>query len=190
MWRDRLLELFDNENYDFKDGQEHCFRVYHMTLALGCNMLLDEEVVFAAAMMHDFKPFLSDRGDGSNRIEAAVEAVIAFLVEEGFPILKTDALREILLGNTSACHEAALLHDANLLDGIGAIGLARELSAMKRSPNGLDDALAMLEKRLLDGTDVFLTTQARKTAKERLEELELFLQYLAEERAVGMERVE
>lgn len=182
MWRDRLLELFENESYDFKDGQEHCFRLYHMTLALGCSITLDEEIVFAAAMMHDFRPFLSGRGDENNRIEAAVEAVITFLVEEGFPILKTDALREILLGNTRACPEAALLHDADLLDGIGAIGIVRELSAMERSQTGLDDALAMLEKRLLDGTRVYLTDQAKKIAKERLEELELFLHYLAEER--------
>ncbi|MGI5853997.1 MAG: hypothetical protein ACOX8I_06715 [Bacillota bacterium] len=182
MWRDRLLELFENENYDFKDGQEHCYRLYHMTLALGCHLPLDEEVVFAAAMMHDFRPFLSGRGEGNNRIEAAVEAVIDFLIEEGFPVLKTEVLREILLGNTGACHEAALLHDADLLDGIGAIGIARELSAMKRSQTGLDDALAMLEKRLLDGTGVFLTEEAKKIAKERLEELELFLQYLTEER--------
>lgn len=190
MWRDRLLELFENENYDFKDGQEHCFRLYHMTLALGCNITLDEEIVFAAAMMHDFRPFLFERGDRNNRIEAAVKAVTKFLVEEGFPILKTEVLREILLGNTGTCYEAALLHDADLLDGIGAIGITRELSAMKRSHVGLDDALAMLEKRLLDGTDVFLTEQAKRIAKERLEEMELFLQYLSEERAVGMERAE
>lgn len=101
-------------------GMDHFRRVYKLTKLLG--LKYDEQVLHAACFLHDL-------GEGEPHQEAAAKTAEKFLKKikfppEKLPLVKEAILEHIPLGKPKS-NEAILLHDADLLDFLGATGITR-----------------------------------------------------------------
>ena len=125
-------------------------------LAAADHLTLDDDVLFAAAYLHDlaaFKPWEDEKLDHSDVAAGIVDTV---LKGTGFPMAKIDAVRGAIRTHMyyrdPVGPEALYLHDADALDWLGAIGVARVMALV--DPNGADPngpaQVKMLEDNLKD----------------------------------------
>ena len=118
---------------------DHVIRVYRLAEVLAEKEGADLEIVRAAALLHDAE---SASGDDQTRLahhEAAADFAGKTLAEEGWPAERIQAVQECILshrfraGKAPETLEAKVLFDADKLDAIGAIGVARALWPMLSS---------------------------------------------------------
>ena len=103
-------------------GYEHSYRIYHLAREIGEDLDYDDEILHAACFLHEIERMI-DHPEGSR------EKAEAILVETGFPPEKishvAEAIHHHIHNSRPVSAEGRLLHDANLLDSIGAVGFAR-----------------------------------------------------------------
>jgi uncharacterized protein len=143
-------------------GTSHSERDYRLAKAMAATdkTPLDDDVLFAAAYLHDvaaFKPFEKPDLDHS---DVAADLVGQILAPTGFPTEKLPrvqaAIREHMYyrtpANPQAMPESLYLHDADALDWLGAIGVARIMALADPGGAQPDTAavLAMLKENLRD----------------------------------------
>jgi HD superfamily phosphodiesterase len=156
-------------------------------LAAADHVALDDDVLFAAAYLHDmaaFKPWENEKLDHS---DVAAEIVDTVLKGTGFPMAKIDAVRGAIRTHMyyrdPAGAEALYLHDADALDWLGAIGVARIMALV--DPNGGEPdgpkAVKMLEDNLKEVPARVLSPAGRARVAARKAELEGFLRDLRRE---------
>ncbi len=156
-------------------------------LAAADHVTLDDDVLFAAAYLHDmaaFPPWANDKLDHS---DIAADNVDAILKESGFPMSKIDAVRGAIRTHMfyrdPVGREALYLHDADALDWLGAIGAARIFGLVE--PNGGDPngpkAIKMLEDNLAKVPPRVLSPAGRARLPQRQAELHRFLKDLRRE---------
>ena len=102
-------------------GFSHCHRVYHLARELSGSY--DDDILYAACYLHD----LDISEDGS---AVSAEKAEHILQEIGFHATKINFVVEAIKthwpdGKRPEIPEAILLHDANLIDSLGAIGVIR-----------------------------------------------------------------
>ena len=102
-------------------GFNHCTRVYHLARELDVDSY-DDDVLYAACYLHDI--VIEENGH-----KLSAEKAEQILHEVGFPANKIQLVKEAISthwpGENPQTIEAKLLHDANLLDSLGAIGVVR-----------------------------------------------------------------
>jgi HD superfamily phosphodiesterase len=183
--RDLAVKNFKNPAW----GYSHCMRDYALAreLAAADHAVLDDDVLFAAAYLHDlaaFKPWENEKLDHS---DVAADKVDAILKGTGFPMAKIDAVRGAIRTHMyyrdPAGPEALYLHDADALDWLGAIGVARIIALV--DPNGADPdgpkAVKMLEDNLKAVPSRVLSPAGKAMMPPRKAELEAFLGNLRRE---------
>lgn len=139
-------------------GTSHSERDYRLAKAMAATdkAPLDDDVLFAAAYLHDiaaFKPYEKADLDHS---DVAADLVGQILAPTGFPMEKLPkvqaAIREHMYYRTPTVPESLYLHDADALDWLGAIGAARIMALA--DPNGAQPdgpaVLPMLKDNLRD----------------------------------------
>jgi uncharacterized protein len=179
------LEHFKNPAW----GYSHCVRDYALAreLAAADHLTLDDDVLFAAAYLHDlaaFKPWEDEKLDHSDVAAGIVDTV---LKGTGFPMAKIDAVRGAIRTHMyyrdPVGPEALYLHDADALDWLGAIGVARVMALV--DPNGADPngptQVKMLEDNLKDVPARVLSPAGRARVAQRKTELAEFLENLGRE---------
>lgn len=170
-------------------GYSHCERDYALArdLAAADQVALDDDVLYAAAYLHDmaaFAPWADAKIDHADRAASLVDTV---LMDTGFPMAKIDAVRGAIrthmFQRDPVGPEALYLHDADALDWLGAIGAARILALI--DPNGGTptgpQAIAMLEDNLAKVPSRVLSPAGRARVEERKQELDAFLKNLRKE---------
>jgi HD superfamily phosphodiesterase len=183
--RDFAAKHFKNPAW----GYSHSVRDYALAreLAAADRVSLDDDVLFAAAYLHDmaaFKPWENEKLDHSDVAAGIVDTV---LKGTGFPMAKIDAVRGAIRTHMyyrdPVGPEALYLHDADALDWLGAIGVARVMALV--DPNGADPdgpkAVTMLEENLKDVPARVLSPAGRARVAPRKAELEGFLRDLRRE---------
>jgi HD superfamily phosphodiesterase len=183
--RDFAAKHFKNPAW----GYSHSVRDYALAreLAAADQVSLDDDVLFAAAYLHDmaaFKPWENEKLDHSDVAAGIVDTV---LKGTGFPMAKIDAVRGAIRTHMyyrdPVGPEALYLHDADALDWLGAIGVARVMALV--DPNGGDPdgpkAVKMLEENLKDVPARVLSPAGRARVAPRKAELEGFLRDLRRE---------
>ena len=178
-------------------GWDHTCRVYNICRHIGRVEKADMEVLETAAYLHDLGRPLEDRSKG--RIcHAQKGAEIARRLLKNFPISedqKDNIIQSIrthrFRGNKKPKSlEAKILFDADKLDAIGAIGIARafhfagEVGAKLHSPyvdpentepyTEDDTGYREFRLKLSKIKDRMLTSEGRRIAKERGEFMEIF----------------
>src|ERR1700761_7609986 len=130
-WRATVRELAASHFKNPAWGYSHCLRDYALAkeLAAADHATLDDDVLYAAAFLHDiaaFAPWEDTKVDHSDVGARVVEGV---LKDTGFPMAKLDAVRGAIRTHMyyrdPQGAEALYLHDADALDWLGAIGAAR-----------------------------------------------------------------
>jgi uncharacterized protein len=146
---------------------------------------VDEDVLFAAAFLHDsgaIAPFAKDNVDHAIR---SAELAEPLLRKAGFPMAKFPAVKAAILGHmfdkeAGPGAEARVLHDADALDFLGATGIARRLSVTGTAPD-MDAVLARLKSVYEQIPGRLVTASAKRMAIPRLVAMQAFFDQLKRE---------
>jgi HD domain len=185
--RDFAAKHFKNPAW----GYSHCGRDYALAreLAAADHVTLDDDVLFAAAYLHDMAAFAPWEKPKLDHSDVAADIVDSVLKGTGFPMAKIDAVRGAIRTHMyyrdPVGPEALYLHDADALDWLGAIGVARIMALV--DPNGGDPdgpkAVAMLEDNLKTVPQRVLSPAGRGRVAPRAAELRQFIADLRRETA-------
>jgi len=120
----------------------HQPRLHALAVRLGQGMQYDDDILFAAAWMHDLGVFLGHRPQNPaelarwDHVPYTVARSRELLTSWGFPAEKLDAVCEAIRTHQPQDEpvsiEAVLLRDADILEQLGAIGALRALVKVGR----------------------------------------------------------
>ena len=170
-------------------GYSHCVRDYLLAreLAAADHIALDDDVLFAAAYLHDMAAFAPWEKKDVDHADEAAQIVDTILTGTGFPMSKVDAVRGAIrthmYDRDPSGPEALYLHDADALDWLGAIGVARVIALVDPNGGAPDgpEAVRMLEDYLATVPSRVLSPAGRARVPQRKAELEHFLESLKAE---------
>lgn len=161
-------------------GVRHSERNYVLGMALSQaeGLAVDADVLFAAAFLHDWGGIAPFAVAGMDHAARSVDLAEPFLSEAGFPMEKFPVVRAAILGHMydkdPEGPEAVVLHDADALDFLGALGAARLLAATSDRPD-YDQALGRIERFAVDIPPRLKTAAARDMAAQRVAVMTEFL---------------
>jgi uncharacterized protein len=170
-------------------GYSHCLRDYRLAreLAAEDHIALDDDVLYAAAYLHDMAAFEPWEKSGVDHADQAAAIVDTILKNTGFPMKKIEAVRGAIrthmFDRNPAGAEALYLHDADALDWLGAIGVARIIGLVDPhggNPTG-PEVIPKLESNLANVPPRVLSPAGKKRVPERSEQLQTFLRQLRQE---------
>jgi uncharacterized protein len=188
-WRITVSEFAATHFKNPAWGFSHCQRDYSLAkeLAADDHAALDDDVLYAAAYLHDIAAFAPWENTKVDHSDVGAEVVDSVLKGTGFPMEKVDAVRGVIRTHMyyrdPVGAEALYLHDADALDWLGAIGVAR-IMALVDPKGGKPDgprAAAMLLDNLNKVPSRVLSPAGRARMPERKAELEKFLADLRRE---------
>lgn len=170
------------------DKFSHQERLYALTKEVGAGQVYDDDVVFAAAWMHDLGVFIGHRPEDLvalakwDMIAYAVGCVPGLLKGFGFPEKKIPLVIEIIREHQPAGNpkqiEGVIIRDADILEQLGAVGILRTVSKIGRDTRfqTFPDALRVLQKNADALFEQLRLPISRKLAEPRLQMLKSFLQ--------------
>jgi HD superfamily phosphodiesterase len=188
-WRDKVT-AFAAKNFKHPAwGYSHSQRDYTLarSMAAADHVTLDDDILFAAAYLHDmaaFPKWAENKKDHSDVAAAKIDMVLA---GTDFPEAKKDAVRAAIRTHMfyrdPVSPEARYLHDADALEWLGAIGVARDFAQV--DPNGgrplPQDALNDLEENRDKVPSRVVTPAGKALIAPRLAEEKAFLDALRRE---------
>jgi uncharacterized protein len=200
-------ETDTQEDYDFRsrlagyvsgqalpiDKLGHQPRLYALTQLVGQGMSYDDDVVYAAAWLHDLGVFIGHRPEdpealsGWDNVSYAMNQAPAALARCGFPATKVARVVEAI--RTHQPHfaptsvEGTILRDADILEQLGAIGILRVVAKVGRDTRypTFTDAAATLRKALADLPGKLHLESAKALAQPKIDLLESFLRAMDNE---------
>ena len=181
-------------------GWQHSWRDYLVArdLAHADGAKVDDDVLFAAAFTHDiagFEPW-EDKNPAHDHSDVGAAQLGEVLTGLGFPAAKIDAVREAtrthMYYRKASTPEAIYIHDADALDWLGAIGVARILATVehgnppstKADPYAAPDlpaAVAVIEQNLKDAPPGIQSPAGRARIPALVAEARAFLDRLKAE---------
>ena len=190
-WRQTLTDYIRTQARPV-DKFSHQPRLYALACRLAGEQPFDDDVLFAACWLHDLGVFIGHRPEDPallatwDNVAYAIAQTPSLLQRFGFPPGKIPAVQAAIRDHHPQARpttiEAILLHDADLLELLGAVGLLRTLGKVGRDTRyqTFADLLPVLEGySRLDAE--LLSEKARQLAKPRLALLRQFLQQAREE---------
>lgn len=180
----RAIEYLDNIFSGNSDGHgaDHSLRVYRNASMIRAAYKCNELYVDLGALLHDVddhklfnnkhnenaRKFLSDNNFDVEAIEDIVEIInsVSFAKNKG---AKPKTL------------EACIVQDADRLDAIGAVGIARTFMYSGRHSRGIEDSLKHFDEKLLLLKDMMNTDQAKRLADQRDKFMKEFLSEINDE---------
>ena len=123
------------EGSDVVHDFEHVERVYRMAERLALVEDADLEIVHAAALLHDAEGTTPGTEERHDHHHSSAEFAARVLVEEGWPAARIAAVQHCIRAHRfrddrepPVTIEAKVLFDADKLDVLGAIGVARTIA--------------------------------------------------------------
>lgn len=161
------LENIFNGNSD-GHGADHSLRVYNNALSIRKAYECNELYVDLGALLHDVddhKLFNNKNNENARK----------FLVENDFDSEAIEDIVEIInsvsftknKGTKPKTLEACIVQDADRLDAIGAIGIARTFMYSGKHERGIEDSLKHFDEKLLLLKDMMNTDEAKRLAEKR-----------------------
>lgn len=193
-WKETVYEFAADNLQHTAWGLEHSERDYQLALALaaGDGLEIDEDVLFAAAFLHDMAAFEPYAVAGEDHSDTGADKVGSILEPAGFPMVKLPAVQAAIRAHmyyaeVPAEPVAQVLHDADTLNFLGAIGVTRIISLTTREglANDLPTAVATLENFSRQLPASLITATAKAMAVDRVQEMESFLAALRQQSADG-----
>lgn len=185
------------EKNDSAHDFEHIMRVYKNAQKIGRKENANMKLVLAAVLLHDIVSFpKSDKRSKTSSIKSSIAAQ-RILKNHGYDKneikIISDAIRDhsFSYGTVPNTIEGKILQDADRLDAIGAIGIARAFSTagsgkrpfynksdpfcQKRKPDDANWTLDHFYKKLLLLEEKMNTKTAKKEARRRTKIMRKFL---------------
>ena len=169
------------------DKYGHQPRLYALTRLVGEGFGYDDDIVFAAAYLHDLGVFIGHRPEEPellshwNHVRYAVENTPDILRGVDFPEEKIDpVLRAIETHqpqDAPATIEAVILRDADILEQLGGIGILRAVAKVGRDTRyqTFTPVIASLERSLRELPGAIRLPTTRALAQPRIAVLRAFL---------------
>jgi uncharacterized protein len=169
------------------DKFSHQSRLYQLAKRLAEGQPYDDDVLYAAAWMHDLGVFIGHRPE-----DPAVLAAwdhVAYVSREAPPILRRfgfpegkiaaaiEVIRTHLPSAKPTSYEGTLLRDADILEQLGAIAVLRTVSKVGRDTRFVRyaDAIRVLRRNLEELPGQLELVSARRLAQPRVKALKSFL---------------
>jgi uncharacterized protein len=173
----------------------HQPRLYTLTQQIGEGLTYDDDIVYAAAWLHDLGVFVGNRPEDPaalaqwDHVAYACSRVPQILTEAGFPKEKIpavlDCIRQHQPHDDPQSLEATILRDADILEQLGAIGILRNVSKTGRDTrySRFSDIAPVLRKSLADLPARLRLARARELAQPKIRLLASFLEAINSEAA-------
>jgi len=196
--RDKSEDFFRLSHHD----RSHVERVYNLALRIARTENADLDVVKAAVLLHDVARAVEDEGKIDDHAREGAKMARKILEEVGFPKEKTARVIHCIevhrfkKGMKTESPEAQILQDADRLDIIGAVGIARvftrggwgnkpihdpRIKPKKKYDGKSETSVNHIYEKILKVKDTFNTKAAREIAEERHKFVEVFLDRLLKE---------
>lgn len=188
MWREHL-HAFLGEFPHPAWGTGHSRRIYDLSLRLAAQegLAVDQDCLYAAAFLHDLGALDPYRQQGVDHVERSLQAAPAVLAEVGFDPERYERVLGCIRGHMFYAEpenwpEDVVFHDADTLDFMGHIGIARILSIVEKDEWAPDLAsgLELVRRFRLQLPESLATSSARFIAEARRAEMEAFLEGVSE----------
>jgi uncharacterized protein len=185
-WRESVIAYIRTEATP-ADKFGHMPRLYALAARLGEGIQFDDDILYAAAWMHDLGVFLGHRPKnpeelaGWDHVPYAIACSRELLAGWGFPLEKLDGVAEAIRTHQPqdepAAIEATLLRDADILEQLGAIGALRALVKVGRDTRypTYSSVLPVLKRAVDRLPGLLRLDRARELAKPRVEVLRRLL---------------
>lgn len=154
------LEQFIRNEAKPVEKYGHQPRLYALTKKIGEGEIYDDDIVYAAAWLHDLGVFVGHRPEDPaeltkwDHVRYICERAPQILAEAGFPADKTPAVITVIQEHQPKDEptsiEATILRDADILEQLGGIGILRTVSKVGRDTRFsiFTDAIKALQKSL------------------------------------------
>jgi uncharacterized protein len=167
-------------------GMDHTERVTRMCRIIGEHEDADMDILIPAALLHDIARPLEKEKGLSHEVEGALMAETYLATIHYNPVLvpaicaaiRTHRFRS---NEKPVSPEAKILSDADKLDAMGAVGIARTFMRAAEHGGDIDDAVLHFHDKLLKLQDLMYTKTGREIAIERHAFLATFLMALTHE---------
>ena len=163
----------------------HAERLLRLIEQIGEDLPYDQDVMELAAYMHDwgaFPAYIQKDVEHAIRSRQVVEADILpqldLSIAQQEILLETIELHDYRDQRPTKSNEALLLREADMLEFLGMIGMARDFA---RGPKNVETCYKRILSRRRDIQGRFTLPRARKIAEIRLERMQTCLQWLNEE---------
>jgi uncharacterized protein len=172
----------------------HQARLYELARRLAHDRPHDDDVLHAAAWLHDLGVFIGHRPEDPAQLASwdcvayAMKESPALLQRFGFPPEKisavVDAIRTHQPSAVPVAFEAIVLRDADILEQLGAVGILRTVSKVGQDTRFVlfSDALNALKNNLNQLPAKLKLEQSQVLAEPRIRALETFLAAAEHER--------
>ncbi len=138
----------------------HQPRLYALACTIGHDLAADDDVLYAAAWLHDLGVFTGHRPEDPDllarwdNVVYALNKTPGILMELGFPADKIDLVLECIRHHQPSAApesiESTILRDADILEQLGAVGILRTVCKVGRDTrfSTFTDAAASLQRAL------------------------------------------
>ena len=180
----RAIDYLENIFTGNSDGHgaDHSLRVYNNALNIRKAYECNELYVDLGALLHDVddhKLFNNKNNENARK----------FLIENDFDSEAIEDIIEIInsvsftknKGTKPKTLEASIVQDADRLDAIGAIGVARTFMYSGKNGRGIEDSLSHFDEKLLLLKDMMNTDEALMLAEKRDSFMKEFLSEINDE---------
>jgi uncharacterized protein len=185
-WRAAVMDYIRREAVP-PDKFAHQPRLYELACRIGEGLEYDDDILFAAAWMHDLGVFAGHRPQEPSELARwdhvpyTIARTRELLVRWGVPPEKVDAVAEAIRTHQPkdkpGIVEAVLLRDADILEQLGAVGITRALVKVGRDTRYETAAavVPVLRRAAEELPGKLHLKTARKLAAPRLETLRDFI---------------
>jgi uncharacterized protein len=171
-------------------GPAHGRRDYEMTLSLAHaeGVAVDDDALYAAAYLHDMGGIPPYAKAGVDHGDRSIQLVDSVLRDAGFPMEKSALVKEIIDHHQyyrppDTLAVAVLFRDADILDFLGAVDVARILSLTTRekfTPD-LPHAVEAIRQNMLQMPGRLQSAAAKREGAKRVAEMQRYLGELSAE---------
>lgn len=189
-WREQLRAFAESHLQHTAWGPAHARRDYETTLALAHaeGITVDDDALYAAAYLHDMGGIPPYAKAGVDHGERSAQLADSVLRAVGFPMQKADLAKEIMSHHQyyrppDTLAVAILFRDADILDFLGAIDIARivSLTTREKLAPDLPHAIEVIRKQMLDMPGRLQSESAKREGAKREREMQQFLDALSAE---------
>ncbi len=166
-------------------GFSHVQRVLNLCIHIGKKEGADLEVLALAALLHDVARPLEDKGKIEDHAIESAKIAKRFLRALGYK--KVEEVAHAIEAHRFSrppepqTLEARILSDADKLDAIGAIGIARVFMYSGEHGRDIETSLKHFEEKILKLKDMMYTKTAKEIALERHKYTEEFISRIQKE---------
>jgi len=189
-WRPKVRAFAEAHLQHTAWGPAHGRRDYETTLALAKaeRLTVDDDALYAAAYLHDMGGIPPYALPGVDHGDRSIQLVDSVLRDAGFPMEKSPLVKEIIDHHQyyrppDTLRVAVLFRDADILDFMGAIDVARIISLTSRekfTPD-LPHAVAVIEQQMREMPKLLQSDAAKREGEKRVREMQQFLDALSTE---------